>query len=51
MTAPNQPARPGGTEPSDPLNPVKLLVAWSIVGIPLAWGVWHVVLNALKLFK
>jgi hypothetical protein len=30
---------------------IKLVIAWAIVGVPLAWGVWKVVLNALKLFK
>jgi hypothetical protein len=49
MTAPGQPVRPGGDAP-DPSMTGKLVVAWAVVGIPLAWGVWHVVLNALKLF-
>jgi uncharacterized membrane protein len=30
---------------------LKLVVAWAIVGVPLAWGVWKVALSALKLFK
>jgi uncharacterized membrane protein len=53
MTAPGQPLKPAGrgSDTPDPLNSVKLLVAWAIVGIPLAWGVWKVVLSALKLFK
>jgi hypothetical protein len=35
----------------DPLMTVKLLLAWSFVGIPLAWGVWQVVVKSLALFK
>jgi hypothetical protein len=45
----------GGREadagPHDSMLGIKLVVAWAIVGVPLAWGVWKVVLNALKLFK
>jgi hypothetical protein len=29
---------------------VKLALAWVWVGIPLAWGVWVTLNNALKLF-
>jgi hypothetical protein len=32
-------------------NAVKLVLAWLFVGIPLAWGVWHTLMNALLLFK
>jgi hypothetical protein len=28
----------------------KLVTYWAIVAIPLAWGVFHTVTNALKLF-
>jgi hypothetical protein len=28
----------------------KLVIYWAIVAIPLAWGVFHTVTNALKLF-
>ena len=28
-----------------------LVLAWGIVGIPLAWGVMQTVLNATKLFS
>ena len=31
-------------------NGLKLLLAWGFVGIPLAWGVYETLLNALKLF-
>jgi hypothetical protein len=51
MSAPGQAQRPADTGAQDPMIGVKLVVAWAIVGIPLAWGVWKVVLNALKLFK
>lgn len=30
---------------------VSLLVAWTIVGVPLAWGVYNTLLNSLKLFR
>ncbi len=29
----------------------KLTLYWAIVGVPLVWGVYHTVLNALKLFS
>lgn len=32
-------------------NGIRLLLAWSFVGIPLIWGVYNTVLNALLLFK
>jgi hypothetical protein len=32
-------------------NALKLVLAWGFVGIPLAWGVYETVLNALKLFQ
>jgi uncharacterized membrane protein len=28
----------------------RLLVAWLVVGLPLAWGVWQVVVKSLVLF-
>jgi hypothetical protein len=31
-------------------NGVKLTLSWLLVGIPLAWGVYVTILNALKLF-
>jgi hypothetical protein len=30
---------------------VRLLAAWLLVGIPLAWGVWQVFRRSLDLFK
>jgi hypothetical protein len=32
-------------------NAVKLVLAWLFVSIPLAWGVWNTLMNALLLFK
>ncbi|MGA8229919.1 MAG: hypothetical protein WB795_00450 [Candidatus Acidiferrales bacterium] len=29
----------------------RLLVAWAIVGVPLAWGVYNTLLNSMKLFQ
>jgi uncharacterized membrane protein len=48
-----QAARPASADggAQDSMVALKLVVAWAIVGVPLAWGVWKVVLNALKLFK
>lgn len=28
-----------------------VLVAWALVGIPLAWGVYRTLLTAVKLFR
>jgi hypothetical protein len=30
---------------------LKLVLAWLLVGIPLLWGVWRTLLNALPLFQ
>jgi hypothetical protein len=32
-------------------NGIKLALAWAFVGIPLIWGVWSTLLNALQLFR
>jgi hypothetical protein len=29
----------------------SLLLAWLIVGVPLAWGVYNTLLNSMKLFQ
>ena len=29
----------------------QLILAWLLVGIPLVWGVWKTLLNALQLFQ
>jgi len=31
-------------------SPVAIALAWMIVCIPAAWGVYNTVLNAMKLF-
>jgi hypothetical protein len=36
---------------TDPLLTLKLVAAWLFVGIPLAWGVWVTLQNAIKLFQ
>ncbi len=30
---------------------LKLAVLWLIVGLPLAWGIWNTLQNAMKLFE
>ncbi|MDB5041625.1 MAG: hypothetical protein JWN27_2351 [Candidatus Eremiobacteraeota bacterium] len=35
---------------TDTSTTVKLVLAWLWVGIPLAWGVWVTLNNALQLF-
>jgi MFS family permease len=32
-------------------SPVTVFLAWALVGVPLLWGVYETVLNAMKLFK
>jgi len=32
-------------------NGLKLVLAWGFVGIPLAWGIYKTILNALLLFQ
>jgi hypothetical protein len=32
-------------------NGLKLLLAWTFVGIPLAWGVVQTLVNAIKAFQ
>lgn len=29
----------------------RLFVAWALVGVPLAWGVWQVFQKSLDLFR
>jgi hypothetical protein len=31
-------------------NALKLLLAWTFVGIPLVWGVFQTLVNAIKAF-
>jgi hypothetical protein len=30
---------------------VQLIFAWTLVGVPLAWGVWQVFKKSLDLFR
>jgi hypothetical protein len=30
---------------------LQLIVAWTLVGVPLAWGVWQVFRKSLDLFR
>ncbi len=32
-------------------NTLKLILAWSFVGIPLAWGIYETLANAVLLFQ
>ena len=32
-------------------NRLKLVLAWSLVGIPLVWGVVETLVNAIKAFQ
>jgi hypothetical protein len=32
-------------------TPIQLALAWGFVGIPLLWGIYGTLLNALKLFQ
>jgi hypothetical protein len=53
MTAPGQSVRTASMSDDvhDPLVVAKLVGAWTFVGIPLAWGVWQVVVKSLALFR
>ena len=33
------------------MNAARVALYWAVAGLPLAWGVWHTVQNALKLFS
>ncbi len=32
-------------------NMAKLILAWTFVGVPLAWGVLQTLINAMQLFQ
>jgi hypothetical protein len=32
-------------------TPVQLALAWGFVGIPLLWGIYGTLVNAMKLFQ
>lgn len=39
------------TPTTDSAATIKLVAAWLLVGIPLAWGIYRTALNASALFK
>ncbi|GLZ05034.1 hypothetical protein Acsp03_25000 [Actinomadura sp. NBRC 104412] len=50
MTAPASAPAPGTEEHASGKYKAQLVIAWTIVGIPLAYGVYNAVKAALKLF-
>ena len=44
----DEPGQRGGSSGSLPL---RLAAAWTLVGVPLAWGVWQVIKRSLDLFR
>ena len=44
MTAPVSPAKPSAS------SWVLVAVAWTLVGIPLAWGIYRTLQTAVKIF-
>jgi hypothetical protein len=44
-------ASASGTRPEPYGRRMKLILAWTLVGLPLLWGVLQTLDNALKLFK
>ena len=49
-------ARPPGSPGSERAGgsfvlAVRVVAAWALVGIPLAWGVWQVFQKSLDLFR
>jgi hypothetical protein len=32
-------------------SPAMIAAAWLVVGLPLAWGIYNTLLNAVKLFQ
>ncbi len=45
MTPPTAPTKP------NPSRWLLVAVAWTLVGIPLAWGIYRTLLTAVKLFR
>jgi hypothetical protein len=45
MTTPTAPTK------ATPSSWVLVAVAWTLVGIPLAWGIYRTLLTAVKLFR
>jgi hypothetical protein len=44
-------AKTKDTEDVSDANALKLALAWSFVGIPLAWGIYKTLANAVLLFQ
>ena len=42
---------PGAKPPPSQTNWVVVAIAWTLVGIPLAWGIYRTLRAALFLFK
>jgi len=36
---------------SQPTSPASVALAWALVSVPLLWGVYETILNAMKLFN
>jgi hypothetical protein len=34
-----------------PTSPLRVALAWAVVGAPWLWGIWHTLENAAKLFQ
>ena len=51
MTTPGMRDGRHGTDATSPRLVVRLAAAWSLVGLPLAWGVWQVFRKSLDLFR
>ncbi|HKW40775.1 MAG TPA: hypothetical protein VJN39_05960 [Gemmatimonadales bacterium] len=45
MSTPVDPIRPS------PMSWVLVAIAWTLVGIPLAWGIYRTLQTAVKLFR
>ena len=41
----------GGPVDAGPTRPVTVIIAWALVGIPLAWGVYRTLQSAAKFFQ
>ncbi len=40
-----------GAAVANPTSSVSVFLAWALVGVPLLWGVYETLLNAMKLFR
>jgi MFS family permease len=50
-TGQRQAAAVAGAAAPTPTAPLSVFLAWALVGVPLLWGVYETLLNAMKLFK